>query len=149
MPDLDAVSGGLAHTIGSVIMWSGLLSNIPSGWQLADGTNGTTNLISLFLRGSDDGIEPGNQQGEDFHVLTTSEIPNHIHSTTGLGHRHEQELSSVTIAGGSTGLAGNTGAGTYDFNNQNAGGSFGSEGSNGQHENRPPFFELAYIQRVD
>lgn len=148
MPDLDAVSGGLAHTIGSVIMWSGLLSNIPSGWQLADGTNGTTNLVSLFLRETDSNEEPGNQQGEDFHVLTTSEIPSHIHSTTGLGHRHEQELSSVTSAGGSTGLAGNTGAGNYDFKNQNAGGSFSSAGSNGQHENRPPFFELAYIQRV-
>jgi len=149
MPDLDAISGGIAHPIGAVIMWSGLLSNIPTGWQLANGTNGTTDLVALFVRGADDAQEPGTQQGEDFHVLTSSEMPIHAHNVSGLGHRHEQELSPVPIAGGSTGLAGNTGAGVYDFNNQNAGGSFGSAGSNQQHENRPPFLELAYIQRVN
>ncbi len=149
MPDLDAVSGGIPHVIGSIIMWSGLLSNIPTGWQLADGTNGTADLIALFVRGAEDGEEPGNTDGEDFHVLTQSEMPSHVHSVTGLGHRHEQELSSVAVVGGGTGLQGNTNAGVYDFGNENAGGSFGNAGSNGQHENKPPFLELAYIQRVN
>jgi len=146
MPDLDLGSEG--HPIGTIVMWSGLLTTIPSGWLLCDGTLGTPDLIQFFARGSPPSTEPGTENGEDFHVLSSAEMPSHAHSVSGLGHRHNQELSSVAIAGGSTGLQGNSNAGLYTFNNENAGGSFGSSGSNQQHENKPPFFELAFIQRV-
>jgi hypothetical protein len=58
------------------------------------------------------------------------------------------DVNTVAQAGGSTGLSGNANAGTYDFNDENAGGSFDPEGADAPHENRPPYFELAFIQRV-
>ena len=146
MPDLDALVGG-GHPIGTITMWSGLLSSIPSGWLLCDGTLGTPDLIAFFARGAPVSTEAGGTQGGDFHVLSTGEMASHTHSAT-VGHTHEQELSSVPIVGGSTGLQGNANAGNYTFNNANAGGNVGSQGNNGQHENKPPFFELAFIQRV-
>ncbi len=147
MPDLDAV-GAESHPIGTIVMWSGLLSNIPSGWLLCDGNLGTPDLIQFFASGSPTSTEAGGESGSDTHSLSLAEMPSHTHSSSGLGHRHEQELSSVSVAGGSTGLQGNSNAGTYQFNNENAGGSVSSSGSNQSHENKPPFFELAYIQKV-
>lgn len=41
--------GGLPS--GLIAMWSGLLSAIPSGWALCDGTNGTPNLLNSFVKG--------------------------------------------------------------------------------------------------
>jgi microcystin-dependent protein len=58
------------------------------------------------------------------------------------------DVNTVGDDGGSTGLAGNANAGTYQFNTENAGATFSSIGSNSPHENRPPYFELAFIQKV-
>ena len=34
---------------GGIIMWSGTLANIPSGWFLCDGANGTPDLRSKMV----------------------------------------------------------------------------------------------------
>ena len=46
---------------GGIIMWSGSIISIPSGWLLCDGTLGTPNLVDKFIRGASDaeGKEPG------------------------------------------------------------------------------------------
>lgn len=149
MPDLDTI-GAEPHPIGSIVMWSGLLNVIPTGWKLCDGNFGTVDLIELFVRGSPDGVEPLTELGEDQHAITVSEMPSHDHNTSGLGHSHEQSINSVPSNGiGSTGLGGNTGSGNYQFRTTNRQGTFSFEGSNAPHENKPPFFELAYIQRLN
>lgn len=37
--------------VGSIIPYGGKLSDIPDGWALCDGTNGTPNLTGRFLQG--------------------------------------------------------------------------------------------------
>lgn len=146
MPDLDI--GGEPHPIGTIAMWSGILSNIPTGWNLCDGTLGTPDLIALFTRGSPPSTEPLTELGEDQHTITVAEMPSHDHDTSGLGHSHEMSINSVASNGiGSTALGGNTGSGDYQFDTTNSQGNFSNEGNNSPHENKPPFFELAYIQR--
>ena len=44
---------------GLISMWSGLLANIPAGWVLCNGANGTPDLRSSFIKGSAAGVEPG------------------------------------------------------------------------------------------
>lgn len=44
---------------GVICMWSGLLSAIPEGWALCDGTNGTPDLRGLFIKGAAAGVDPG------------------------------------------------------------------------------------------
>lgn len=39
---------------GGIIMWSGLTTNIPSGWALCDGSNGTPDLRGRFVLGAQD-----------------------------------------------------------------------------------------------
>ncbi|AQT67944.1 hypothetical protein STSP2_01096 [Anaerohalosphaera lusitana] len=37
---------------GMIIMWSGLLSDVPRGWSVCDGSNGTPDLRNRFVRGA-------------------------------------------------------------------------------------------------
>lgn len=49
---------------GGIIMWSGVLADIPNGWALCDGTNGTPNLIDKFVQGvATDSTDPGDTGG--------------------------------------------------------------------------------------
>lgn len=36
---------------GLIAMWHGLIANIPSGWVICDGNNGTPNLLARFVEG--------------------------------------------------------------------------------------------------
>ena len=38
--------------VGGIILWSGLISAIPTGWALCDGTNGTPDLRNKFIIGA-------------------------------------------------------------------------------------------------
>lgn len=86
--DIVAGSGGIAA--GMILMWSGAISNIPSGWVLCDGNNGAPNLQDRFIVGA----------GSSYSVNATggsanATIPSHTHTfsdttTTGAagGHSH-------------------------------------------------------------
>ena len=37
---------------GGIVMWSGSVASIPSGWLLCDGTNGTPDLRNRFIVGA-------------------------------------------------------------------------------------------------
>ena len=55
---MDSQSGSSdSFPKGTILPYTGLLSNIPSGWHLCDGTDDTPNLIGQFLQGSN---SPGN-----------------------------------------------------------------------------------------
>jgi hypothetical protein len=53
---------------GAIIMWSGLLTNIPSGWALCDGSNGTPDLRDRFIYGVQAGENPGATGGNSAHT---------------------------------------------------------------------------------
>ena len=63
--------------IGSIIMFNGAASNIPEGWHICDGTEGTPNLIGSFIKAAATSGETG---GETQIQLATDNIPNHTHS---------------------------------------------------------------------
>lgn len=147
MPSLIEI---IETKIGSIALWHGLLADIPKGWQLCDGTNGTPNLLDKFVRSVATAVtEPGDTGGEDTHILTESEIPSHSHGVLESSHTH-----SITDHGtaGATILLRNTGAansGTVTTSSDALGApSVGSKGGDTAHENKPSFFELAYIMRV-
>ena len=70
-------------------MWSGRIINIPSGWALCDGRNGTPDLLDRFIcsvQGSS--TDPGSTGGSTEKTLTTANLPSHNHEFTGLEHKH-------------------------------------------------------------
>jgi microcystin-dependent protein len=82
--------------VGGIILWSGSTSNVPTGWALCDGTQGTPDLRNKFVVGAGSTYNPGATGGVASHTvdmgshthsvsvqshsLTTSEIPAHSHT---------------------------------------------------------------------
>ena len=61
--------------VGGIIMWSGAATNVPTGWALCDGQNGTPDLRGRFVLGAGQGagLTPrtaGEAGGEETHKLT-------------------------------------------------------------------------------
>ena len=144
--------------IGGIIMWSGTIANIPTGWALCDGiTSGTPDLRNKFIVGAHSGAgtgtvatagpgfnadngtlssnyTPGNSGGDTAHKLTTAELASHSHLLTNI----------IGNGGGIT--AGSTGS-AHQMNND-AGKTTGATGDGKFHENRPPYYALAFIMRI-
>lgn len=146
----------LPHTIqggvpkGIIQIFAGTLATIPNGWGLCDGLNGRPNLLDRFVRGVNTNVtNPGIVGGQATVTLNITQMPSHIHTITGGGtHNHTVPLGTSSgssgIRQGSGGNAGN-GIDLGDESNPIVTGSIGSAGSNQDHDNIPPFFEVAYI----
>lgn len=81
---------------GSIILWHGLVSQIPAGWFLCDGANGTPDLRDRFVCGA----------SEDADVDTTFGGLTHSHTITvneGGEHTHEATFEG-TISSAKTGI---------------------------------------------
>ncbi len=130
---------------GGIIMWSGSPASIPTGWALCDGTNGTPNLSGRFIVGYNSGDSDysaiGNIGGEKTHTLAASEIPSHYHVDGYAGVNPTSTYGVATV--GAIGNV-NTQNGTSVSNHALT----SSTGGGGAHENRPPYYVLAYIMRI-
>jgi hypothetical protein len=60
--------GGANIPAGLIVLWFGLLANIPNGWALCDGENGTPDLRDRFVKGWSDGVDPGGTGGSANHT---------------------------------------------------------------------------------
>ncbi len=153
--------------VGMISMWSGTVGTIPSGWALCDGSKGTPDLKGRFVVGSGDTYSVGDKGGEEKHTLTESEMPGHVHSaTTSLAGSHTHRVkdgqggSSTNSVYGENGtspnLAGQDRSKGWVSGSsliETTGGhshsvSVHSAGGNQSHENRPPYFALAYIMFI-
>lgn len=67
--------------LGSIIMFSGTLAEIPTHWAVCDGTNGTPNLIDRFIKAS---TTAGTTGGSNSITLNSDNLPYHTHSATAL-----------------------------------------------------------------
>lgn len=68
-----------------IAMWSGSSGNIPPGWQLCDGTNGTPNLRNRFIIGSQGNLNIGDTGGSTSHSHNfTSDGHFHLNAGTGV-----------------------------------------------------------------
>ena len=50
--DGEGSGGGSGVPVGTIAVWSGETTNIPTGWALCDGTNGTPDLRNRFIIGA-------------------------------------------------------------------------------------------------
>jgi microcystin-dependent protein len=117
---------------GMILMWSGSINEIPPGWALCDGDNNTPDLRDSFIVGAGNSYDVNDVGGEALHTLTIAEMPSHSHT-------------SALISGGPHAADGHD----YDDKKvQKSPGSSGSAGSGQAHENRPPYYALAYIMRL-
>lgn len=93
---------------GVIVMWSGLLANIPTGWALCDGAGGRPDLRSKFIKGSAAGINPGAEGGANTHThpdhpaLTHSGATVNAHSAhAGAAVADHAQKNTTTVDGAS------------------------------------------------
>lgn len=65
-----------AMPVGSIIMFSGKAEEIPSGWAICNGENGTPNLLDRFILAS---TYCGGTGGNSQITLSVSQLPPHRH----------------------------------------------------------------------
>lgn len=89
---------------GGIIMWSGASNNIPDGWALCNGQNGTPDLRGRFIVGAGGSYEVGNTGGQEKVTLTVEQLPTHSHGVSGTAdesgtHTHSDTFTSTGSAG--------------------------------------------------
>jgi microcystin-dependent protein len=194
---------------GIILLWSGSIVSIPSGWVLCNGSNSTPDLRDRFVVGAGSTYAVNATGGANTVTLDATMIPAHTHTfsatTSVVSNDHNPGFSGTTSGQSNThshgvndpghahgyfnmtgangrfeptgGLGNNTGANSTtntastgitlgnanaDHNHtysgttagQSAGhthtlsGTSGSTGGGLAHENRPPYFALAYIMKT-
>jgi len=142
---------------GCVIMWSGSVGQIPNGWAMCDGGNGTPDLRGRFVLGHGQGGGLTNRiinqrAGEENVTLSVAQMPSHYHYIhAGGAHQHLSYLdrnNSCNCGGGRCSCgdvlrqdAGTSWGGVHGHDMANTGGSQ-------SHNNMPPFWVLAYIMKL-
>ncbi|RSL32676.1 hypothetical protein D7Z54_14600 [Salibacterium salarium] len=150
-----------ASPSGMIVMWSGTHSNIPTGWNLCDGNNGTPNLQDRFILGASSESEIGDTGGSHEVTLTEDEMPSHNHSggtSTDGSHKHQLEMSSANVGDGYNFIAEGdteysdeittTSAYVESAGNHQHSLNINSTGGDQPHENRPAFYKLAFIMKA-
>lgn len=133
--EIQLTSGGAINvpasfTVGMIILWSGSIASIPSGWALCNGSSGTPDLRDKFVVGAGSTYAVAATGGAATAQLTTNELPAHTHTFTDNGYPN-----AYSSAGGGGGLSGvNTITGTT-----------ASAGSGAAFSILPPYYALAYI----
>ena len=152
---LDVPQAVYAVPSGGIIMWSGSIATIPTGWLLCNGSSGTPDLRNKFIIGAyvDSGgianttITGSNTQtGGSKDAITVS----HTHTATDSGHNHKFDYIAYTWTvspGGSVVVANRSGAGPGTTTTGNANISVSTTGSSGTDANLVPYYALAFIMK--
>ena len=114
--------------VGGIIMWSGATNNIPSGWALCDGNNGTPNLQDKFIVGA----------GSSYAVDATGGSAD----ATLVSHTHNLLYNHGSFGGSSGAVTPRSGNSPVT---PGISGRVSTEGSSATNANLPPYYALAYI----
>lgn len=132
---------------GAILLWSGSIGSIPSGWLICDGTNGTPNLRDRFVVGAGSTYAVGDTGGSANATLVS-----HTHTATVTDPGHLHSFNIAPRLGGSYGQPGNgePTATTANTNSASTGITVtnSTEGSSATGANLPPYYALAYIMKT-
>jgi len=159
--------------MSAVIPFTGTLSEIPEGFLVCDGSNGTPNLVDTYTLGITVDETPGSSVGKESREITSSEINTHRHDVdteNGGNHSHSNIIPFGGDNFGDTAGAGDvtldntqyespyelnpefSGAGGYSWDEHSHGGDVNvSDAGSGSIvlNNRPNSKKLMYIMEVE
>lgn len=143
---------------GVIVMWSGSIASIPSGWYLCDGNNSTPDLRNRFIVGAGSTYSVAGTGGSADAIVVS-----HTHtgstntaSLTGSFNNFEEPFGSASgiVSLSNSGQAYYGGSGTTANRTANIDASHShtvsvnSTGSSGTNANLPPYYALAYIMKA-
>jgi microcystin-dependent protein len=148
---------GNAFVAGMIMMWSGTIATIPSGWLLCNGSSGTPDLRNRFVIGAfqdTTGVAYTTVTGADTQTGGSKDaiVVSHTHTATVTdpGHSHSGTLygeqgTNDTFASGNL-----TAESSYTTSSATTGISVSNSttGSSGTNANLVPYFALAFIMKA-
>jgi hypothetical protein len=160
---------GSGFPSGGIIMWSGTIATIPSGWLLCNGSSGTPDLRNRFVIGafSDDSgtakttvTGTSTQTGGSKDAIVVSHT--HTATVTDAGHSHNFLYDRADTGDNLNYIAGTSGKSEISSSNStdrssalsvasNTTGitvSNSTEGSSGTNANLVPYYALAFIMKA-
>ena len=146
LTDSDSLIGNGTIPVGGIIMWSGTIASIPSGWALCNGSNSTPDLRNTFVIGAHSDSSgakttvtgSATQSGGDKDAVLPAH--SHVHNNV-----ITEEGSEFSIGPGSRSASSTNDA--TEITGIDASGS-ASTTQTGTNANLPPYFALAYIMRT-
>jgi microcystin-dependent protein len=152
---LDVPQAVYAVPSGGIIMWSGSIATIPTGWLLCNGSSGTPDLRNRFIIGAyldNAGVANTTITGANTQTGGSKDaiIVSHTHTITDPTHSHTQGGTALNIASGNYVQTGNATQVPYNSTNTNAastGITINSAGSSGTNANLNPYYALAFIMK--
>jgi microcystin-dependent protein len=161
---------------GMIMMWWGDVSAIPDGWALCDGNNGRPDLRNRFIVGVGSDYVIGDTGGEDLYTaletssngghshtgftgdttLTAEQIPEHYHWISTVGSNASSQNNTQKDFPRSYGegfvldsVKTSTAGGGPSSGHNHSIGSDGAHTHTSAFDNRPPYFALYFIIKVD
>lgn len=113
----------MALPVGTIVLWSGAIVDIPAGFVLCNGANGTPDLRDKFVVGA----------GLTYAVAANGGAVNHNHDFTGDGHNHTVDFGTSVQSGANYSDTSNPQSVTGTTDNENG---------------LPPYYSLAYIMKI-
>ena len=158
---------GNIFVAGMIMMWSGTIATIPSGWLLCNGSSSTPDLRDKFIIGASadsGGAAKTNvtasytQTGGTKDAIVVSHTHTGTSTVTDPQHNHTPQTLGSAQAGSDNGGApvdASTGYGTGRTSSVTSSSSTGitvatsisTEGSSGTNQNLPPYYALAFIMK--
>lgn len=138
---------------GVIVMWSGSIASVPSGWYLCDGNNSTPDLRNRFIVGAGSTYSVAGTGGSADAIVVSH---THTASTNTTGaHQHVLQFRDGGVGNnndavpGSGGNLGATNSAAIASNgNHSHTVTIDSTGSSGTNANLPPYYALAYIMKA-
>jgi hypothetical protein len=142
---------GASFPSGGIIMWSGSIAAIPTGWVLCNGSNSTPDLRNRFIVGA----------GSTYAVDATggsadATLPTHTHTATSVVTDPSHQHSVPSGGAGASNYALGGPAGSFSASQTTGLQSTGitvattndNAGTSGTNANLPPYYALAYIMKT-
>ena len=95
-----------AFSAGMILLWSGTIATIPSGWALCNGSNGTPDLRDRFIVGAGSTYAVNATGGSATTTLSTANLPSHNHTQSASGSTDTVNLDHTHSVSGTTGTGG-------------------------------------------
>jgi hypothetical protein len=158
---------------GMIMIWSGSVGSIPSGWVLCNGSNSTPDLRDKFVLGAGSTYAvaatggsatttPAGSISVSGTALTEAQMPKHYHQMVGPGSVTvpQNNQGNYNIFGGGTPDDAALSYGTWSTGGSAASGSTSTGTSNGDSHthtatfsgtsatNLPPYYALCYIMKT-
>lgn len=156
LTDPNGNLGSIQFPKGMIMIWTEGLNNIPAGWALCDGNNGTPNLMGKFLLGvtpsSDNSLLRTLKASGGNTKISVNQLPGHDHEYKDVYLMENEGYVRRNVGDTYSKIEGDSrmwGTGSnLDWDND-AMGKIKKTGSTGSGEDYyPPFVTVAYIMKL-